>query len=71
VCWGCRAEWASDPILNLPVDTVRVRVRLRHDAVARAYVRTRSGIFCYLLKPVAAGLELHYPPQSANAKHKL
>jgi hypothetical protein len=58
ICWGARPEWVTLPIVNLPVDTMKVRRRIRSFSVAKAYVKTMTGVQEWSLAPCDGGLRL-------------
>jgi hypothetical protein len=39
------------PIINLPPDTKRVKIRMRNDCTATAFVRTADGVRKFLIGP--------------------
>lgn len=54
VCWGNDPRWASLPIINLPHDAIKVRRRVRIDAVAKCFIKLENGALEeWILQPVS------------------
>jgi len=54
VCWGNDPRWASLPIINLPHDAIKVRRRVRIDAVAKCFIKLENGeLEEWILQPVS------------------
>ncbi len=51
VCIGCKPEFATLPINNLPADTIAVRRRIRNDCAAVAFVKTKTTVEKWILSP--------------------
>ena len=60
VCWGANDDWVRLPIVNLPEDTIKIRRRIRSKSVARAFVKTSTGLEDWILAPCESGLKLFY-----------
>lgn len=58
ILWGADPTDATLPILNLPPDTIRYRLRFRQGKFAQAFVRTPGAIHHYLLRRESDGLLL-------------
>jgi hypothetical protein len=51
VCIGCKPEYATMPITNLPVGTIKVRRKIRNDRAAVAFVKTENTVEKWILVP--------------------
>lgn len=58
LAWGCRPEYATAHIVNLPPGTVKVRRRIRNNRVAVAFVRTETTVEKWVLAPIGDKLKL-------------
>jgi hypothetical protein len=55
VCWSNDPRWATLPIINLPKDAIKVRRRIRHDCVAKCFIKRENGtIEEWILQPVSS-----------------
>ena len=55
LCHGCKPEYATMPITNLPAGTIKVRRRFRNDREAEAFVKTERTIQKWFLEPDGNG----------------
>lgn len=59
ICWGVKPEWARLPVVNLPTDAVKVRLRFRMKDAGQAFVKLADGtVQRWRLGLVPGGLEL-------------
>ena len=51
ICIGCKPEYVTMPITNLPLGTIKVRRRIRNDRAAVAFVKTETTVQKWVLSP--------------------
>jgi hypothetical protein len=58
LAWGCRPEYTTAQVVNLPPDTIKVRRRIRNNRAAVAFVRTETTVEKWVLAPDGDRLKL-------------
>lgn len=53
VVWGAHKP---RPIVNIPIDALKVRLRLRNDDMGRAFVKFKDRIEHWILVPIGPGV---------------
>lgn len=51
VCIGCKPEYATMPITNLPPGTIKVRRRIRNDRAMAVFVKTETTVEKWIVSP--------------------
>ena len=77
VCFGCKPEYATMPITNLPTGTIKVRRRIRNDRAVTAFVKTETTVEKWILSPdgdnalkltLNQGINARMPNEKAQAR---
>lgn len=61
--WGSGVALETIPIVNLPIDTKRVRRRIRNNDLMFVFIKTPTAIRRYMVERCEGGIRLMYPTQ--------